>query len=74
MAGSGSIVPVFVVPAVATTQNGRRPAARSAPIARRSAAGSIRREASVGTTRTAVGGKPAMRAALVTQWWDWPVT
>ncbi len=66
-ASSGSTAPVFVVPALGTTRNGRRPAARSSSTMRRKASGSIRSSASVGTSRTFRFENPASVAAFVTE-------
>ena len=56
IAGNGSTAPVSVVPAVAVTRNGCRPAARSAVTASRNAAASTRSSVSIGTTLTAAWG------------------
>jgi hypothetical protein len=64
ISGSGSIAPVFVVPAFATTRNGRRPAALSSAIMRSRSASTSRRRASTGTRRNARSGKPAIFAAF----------
>ena len=74
IAGKGSITPVLVVPAVATTRNGCRPIARSAATAARNPSGSMRRPASTGTIRIAREGRPASSAALATDWCACPVT
>ena len=63
-ASSGSTAPVDVVPALATTQIGNRPAARSEAIAVRSAAGSSRRSRS---TATGSNPTPSAVAALATE-------
>ena len=52
IAGTGSMLVVDVVPTVATTQNGRKPAARSASTAAASASGRMRNSASVPILRT----------------------
>ena len=67
--GSGSTVPVSVVPPLPTTRNGRKPSARSRRIGARSASASSRSSASTGTTTEAAAGRPAIRAALATEWW-----
>ena len=51
MSAIGSMAPVFVVPALATTRNGRRPAARSSRICRRRSSTSIRSSSSVASVR-----------------------
>ncbi len=51
MRSSGSMAPVFTVPAVATTKNGFNPSARSLAMASSSAATSIRPRASTATLR-----------------------
>ena len=56
---SGSTEPVLVVPALATTNPGRRPAARSSAIAASTAATGMRIASSVGTIRTSPGAKPS---------------
>ena len=61
---SGSTVPVFVVPALPITQNGRNPSRRSSSTIMCNASTSIRRSASHGTTRTLRVGKPASIAAF----------
>jgi hypothetical protein len=66
---SGSIAPVLTVPALAATQNGRRPAARSAVTAARSAPTSIRKSPSTGTVRTASAPSPRTSAAFRMQLW-----
>jgi hypothetical protein len=63
-ASSGSTAPVEVVPALATTQIGSRPAARSEAIAVLSAAGSSRRSRSTATRSTPT---PMALAALATE-------
>ena len=57
-ASIGSTAPVRVVPAVATTATGTRPAARSARIASATASGGIRRSPSIGSERTLLGAEP----------------
>jgi hypothetical protein len=65
ISGNGSIAVVEVVPTVATTSAGTRPAARSAAIAASSASGSIANVVgSTSTARTAALPSPAIRAAL----------
>ena len=66
IASRGSIAPVFVVPALGATRNGRSPAARSSPTSARNASGSMRSSASVGTMRRFRFEKPAIVAAFVT--------
>ena len=68
---SGSTAPELVVPALATTTAGRRPAARSASIAPRSAEGRTRIRSSVGSTRTWSGRKPSTRAPRASEEWVW---
>lgn len=58
-AGSGSMAPVLVVPAVATIINGRRPWARSSAMARRSARTFMRSSLSHATARHALRPRPA---------------
>ena len=65
---------MVVVPVVATTAHGFRPAARSARIASSSASGLIAYAASVATTRTFARPKPARSAALSTELWLWAET
>ena len=67
IAGTGSTLVVPVVPTVAHTAMGRQPAARSSPIARASAAGSIRNSRSVGIFRTPSRPKPRMIAPFSTE-------
>ena len=52
MAGTGSMLVVDVVPTVATTQKGRKPAAISACTAAASASGRMRNPSSTGILRT----------------------
>ncbi len=59
MAATGSTLVVDVVPTVATTATGRKPAARSSAIAARSAPGGMRKLASHGMRRSASWPKPA---------------
>jgi hypothetical protein len=68
---SGSTLPVLVVPEVATTQNGRRPAARSAATAAATVAGGSRNWASFSSRRTWAGWRPSMPAARPIQEWVW---
>ena len=56
----------------AGTAGARRPGRRRSCVGR--GAGSMRRSAAVGTTRTLVARRPAIRAALATQWWVCSVT
>ena len=67
----GSMAPVFVDPAAAATNSGRRPAATSASIVAASASGRILKCSSVGSTRTCSGRKPRARAARATEEWAW---
>ena len=69
IASSGSIAPVFVVPAVATTATASFPAAWSASTRRSSSSGRIRWSGSEGTTRMQAEPRPSTSAALVTQLW-----
>jgi hypothetical protein len=55
---------VEVVPSVATTATGRRPAARSSAMAASRAAGSIRYSLSLATRRTLSRPKPRVIAPL----------
>ena len=64
MAGSGSMAPVFVVPAAATTRNGRSPEARSHLTASASAAGSMRQRSSTATVRKAALPWPGQAQGL----------
>jgi hypothetical protein len=68
---SGSTLPVLVVPEVATTQNGRRPAVRSAATAAATVAGGSRNWASFSSRRTWAGWRPSMPAARPIQEWVW---
>ena len=70
-AGSGSTAPVEVVPAVAATQNGTRPAARSASTAARSSATGSRKSASASITRSCSRAKPSTRSARATDACPW---
>ena len=65
----GSIAPVLVVPADATTKNGVRPAARSATSISRSASTSIRSSGVHATERTFALGNPAIAAAFALDAW-----
>ena len=67
-ASNGSTAPVFVVPALVTTMNGRSPRERSSAMAAGSALGSSRKRASTGSARTRSGMTPASRADLATEW------
>ncbi len=71
MGSSGSIAPVFVVPAEATTMKGMLPAARSSAIVLRSASTSICSSGVTGTARTFPAGNPAREAAFGTEAWAW---
>ena len=62
----GSIAPVLVVPAVATTMNGCRPPWTSASIAAASASGRMRRCSSTPIERTCSGFTPSTWNARVT--------
>ena len=62
---------MFVVPALAATNRGRRPARSSASIARSRESGRMRNRSSTGTARTRLGGNPSTRAALATEEWAW---
>jgi hypothetical protein len=62
---------VLVVPEVATTQNGRRPAARSAATAATTWSGGSRNSASLGSSRTWDGSRPSNPAARPIQEWVW---
>ena len=69
IAAIGSIAPVLVVPADATTKNGMRPAARSAASSSRSASTSIRSSGVHATERTFALGNPAIAAAFALEAW-----
>ena len=69
MAGTGSKAVVEVVPAVAQTKNGRRPAARSSATAAASASGSIAWRSSWATTRRLASPTPAMRTPFSIDEW-----
>ena len=62
--GRSSTAPVETVPALPTTRNGSRPAARSSATSRSSAATSIRWASSAGTHRIASVPRPKRSAAL----------
>ena len=66
MGPSGSNAVVAVLPAVATTAQGRSPAARSSAIAASSASGRIARAESTGTSRRCARPKPASSAPPAT--------
>jgi len=66
-----SIAPVFVVPALATTRNGRRPASASASIAPARSSTRRRNRSSVGSTRIWSGRNPRWRAARASDEWVW---
>ena len=68
---SGSTLPVLVVPEVATTQNGRRPAARSAATASATTPGGSRNSWSLPSSRTWDGRRPTSPAARPIQEWVW---
>ena len=68
------MAPVFVVPTLGATRNGRSPSARSRRICARSASGSMRSSSSVGTIRTFRRQKPAIVAAFVTLAWACSLT
>ena len=68
-AASGSTLPVLVVPEVATTQNGRHPAARSAATAAATSSGRSRYSASLPSRRTWDGCSPTSPAARPIQEW-----
>ena len=63
------MAPVPTVPALAATQNGRRPAARSSMMACRSAPTSMRQSASIGTVRRLAAPRPSNSAALRMELW-----
>src|SRR4029453_16083571 len=65
----GSIAPVLVVPADATTKNGVRPAERSATTISRSASTSLRGPGGPATERTFALGNPAIAAAFALGAW-----
>ena len=71
MAFNGSTAPVLVVPALAMTQNGRKPAARSADTAAANAPMSMRKASSTATLRSWSGRKPRMRSAFWFEPWVW---
>ena len=68
---SGSTLPVLVVPEVATTQNGRSPAARSAATAAATSSGRSRNSASLARRRSCPGRRPSSPAARPIQEWVW---
>jgi hypothetical protein len=68
ISGVGSMAPVFVVPALDTTRNGRKPRRRSAAIAASSASGRMRRRTSTSIQCTLLSGNPAKSADLAMQW------
>ena len=69
IASTGSNAPVEVVPEVAHTNSGTRPARRSSSIRVASASGSIASTPSVGTARTRALGMPATRASFSSEEW-----
>jgi hypothetical protein len=71
MAASGSIAPVFTVPADATTAIGRAPRSRSAASAAASASTGSRRSRSGGSTRSAAAPSPSSSTALATALCAW---
>ena len=66
IADRSSTAPVFVVPALATTRKGTRPAARSAATASRTVSARRRQASSVASTRTFSREMPAIHAARTT--------
>ena len=66
--GQRSITPAAVLPAVATTRNGRLPAARSRSIADRSASTSSVRSPATGIRCAAACPSPVIRAAFTNEW------
>ena len=70
-AASGSIAPVFTVPADATTAIGRAPRSRSAASAAASASTGSRRSRSDGSTRSAAAPSPSSSTALATALCAW---
>ena len=64
ISGTGSTACVEVVPTAATQKKGRWPAAASASIMARSAAGSMERSARTGTMRRLAAPRPAMRMSF----------
>jgi hypothetical protein len=66
MAGTGSKASDDVVPAVAVTKNGTRPAARSAAMAVARASGRMAKAASASTTRRLSLPMPAIRRPFST--------
>ena len=69
MARTGSSAVVVVVPVVATTAHGTRPAARSSAIAAASASGRSANAESQAMWRMLSRPKPASSAALSTELW-----
>ena len=69
MPAIGSMAVVAVVPVVATTAQGRMPAAWSAAIMAASASGRMANASSQGIRRTLSRPKPASSAALSTEEW-----
>ena len=71
MAPTGSSAVEVVVPVVATTAQGRRPASRSTFTAASSASGRRAWRSSASMARTFVRPKPASSAAFSTELWLW---
>ena len=73
MSATGSKAPDEVVPRVAHTKNGTRPASRSAAIAAARASGRMANALSWATTRIASVPMPAIRSPFSTLEWAWAV-
>lgn len=65
------MAPVAVLPRLETTQNGSRPAVRSASTIARRASTFMDRSGVVGTARSRQGGRPITAAAFATDMWAW---
>ena len=68
-ASSGSVAPVFTVPALPTTQNGCSPARRSASMAPSSAGSDIRKSSSTAIRRSEAFPSPSTANARATELW-----
>ena len=71
MAGTGSTAPDEVVPTVAATKQGTRPASRSAVITAASAPASMAKSSPTSIIRNAWSPKPAIRTAFSIEEWAW---
>ena len=71
MADTGSTLVVEVVPIVAHTMTGVRPAARSSVMARSSSSGIMRNRSSTGMRRRLSSPSPAATVALSSELWAW---